>query len=263
MVQKMMEACLAEYLSADEEYDECDDTPYFLRNCILHDGTVKLYSCTARDFVPHVRSWASQRSLNEGHVKQLTTQLKKSKRVIGTFKIVITPDSTIRCIDGQHRVSALFEIMSTDSSYDIPIVIEAYDVPAIESGETAELFRDANNTLNVSENDMPDIGAQLVLKALMLDFPGFIVDPKTTASRVNRPRINKRELYTHLKDLVKDFTWKSVLDAIRHVNTRLGLSRSKPCCTTKAFETAKQGGFYLGTTKAPFDWVDLVLPEED
>ncbi len=261
----MTTACTEEYFSDDDEYDEydeCDDTPYFLRNCILHEGTMKLYSCTARDFVPHVRSWASQRSLNEGHVKQLTAQLRKSKRVIGTFKIVIAPDSTIRCIDGQHRVSALFEIMNADSSYDIPIVIEAYDVPAIESGETAELFRDANNTLNVSEHDMPDIGAQLVLKALMVEFPGFIVDPKTTTSRVNRPRINKRELYAHLKDLVKDFTWKSVLDDIRHVNTRLGLSRSKPCCTTKAFEKAKQAGFYLGTTKAPFDWVDLVLPED-
>jgi hypothetical protein len=46
---------------------------------------------------------------------------------------------------------------------------------------TSELFRDANNTLNVSEHD---IGAQLVLKALLLEFPGFIADQKTTTGRV-------------------------------------------------------------------------------
>ena len=221
-----------------------------------------MYACTARDFVPHIRAWGAQRTLKKDHVKQLTTQLSKSRRVIGTFKIVIAPDYKTRCIDGQHRVAALSNIMEKDSRYDVPIIVEAYAVPSLESQETAELFRAANNTLNISEHDMPDIGAQLVLKELLLEFPGFIVDPKTVDSRVNRPRVNKRELYNHLKLLIKDFTWESVLDAVRHVNTRLGLSRSKPVCTAKAFTTAKKGGFYLGTTKSPFDWIELVLPED-
>lgn len=115
-----------EYTSSDD--DECDDTPYFLRNCLLSDGPVKLYSCTARDFVPHVKTWANNRPLNEAHVKRLAARLKNSTRVMDTFKIIIAPDGTIRGIDGKHRVSALHQIMREDVRYDIPILIEAYSM---------------------------------------------------------------------------------------------------------------------------------------
>ena len=246
----------------DEEDDDEDPTPYFLRDCILDNKIMKLYKCTARDFIPYIRTWGAQRALNKKHVVELTNQLSKSKRLIGTFKIVISSNGETRCIDGQHRISAIYNIMEKDSMYDLPIIIEAYPVPELESQETAELFREANNTLNISEHDMPDIGAQLILKELVLEFPNFIIDPKTINGRVNRPRINKKELYVHLKSLTKDFKWKSVLDAIRHVNIRLGITSSRQSnFSKKIFDKAKQGGFYLGLTKQSFEWLALVLPE--
>ena len=51
--------------------------------------------------------------------------------------------------DGQHRVTALQNIMYNDAKFDCDSIIELYEVESFEDEEATKLFLDANNTLNI------------------------------------------------------------------------------------------------------------------
>tara|TARA_Y100000385_G_scaffold280908_1_gene332794 strand:- start:3262 stop:4056 length:795 start_codon:yes stop_codon:yes gene_type:complete len=237
----------------EESCDEC--THDFLRTCIFENDHTSVYVSTARDFIPSIRSWGAQRSINEHHVDQLAEQLKTTKRVIGSFKLIVDKNDEARCIDGQHRILALQKIMRDDVFFDIDILLEVYSVDALESEEAAKLFRAANNTLNISDQELPEVGTQLILSELNKNFPGFLVDPKTASGRVNRPRINKRILCEALKPLAGSFPWRNIYKSIISYNTHLGMTPRKRDCSKTVHDKAKQGGFYLGTMKDPLEWI--------
>ena len=247
-----------EYHSADdseteESYDECKHD--FLRTCIFANDHTSIYKSTARDLIPSIRSWGAQRSINESHVDQLAEQLRFTRRVIGTFKMIIDKNDEVRCIDGQHRILALQKIMQDDVFFDVDIIIEVYSVDALESEEATKLFKAANNTLNISDQELPEVGTQLILNELNKDFPGFLMDPKTSSGRVNRPRINKRLLCEALRSLAGRFPWQNIYKSIISYNTHLGMMPRKGDCPIKVHDKAKKCGFYLGTIKDPLEWV--------
>ena len=91
---------------------------------MYEDDNVKYYSSDIRDFIPNIKLWSSQRSINFKHVEELVKCLKKKNHFIGTFKLISDKENNIRLIDGQHRFEAIKKIMENDSSFNMNIIIE-------------------------------------------------------------------------------------------------------------------------------------------
>ena len=216
---------------------------------IHEDENVRLYMSPVRSII-HVKEWAEQRPLNEEHIRNLVKSLSNKKDIVGSFKIIIDIENRTRIIDGNHRVNALRRIMKKDNLFNMNALIELRKVRSIDSEEAIALFKDANNVLNVSPDDMPNVIAYNVVHKLIKEFSGMIRDCKD--KRINRPYIDKKILYNKLKNLLQDseITESKLLRNIRKINSDLGLKkRTELDVTEKMFLTACENGFYLGLVK--------------
>jgi hypothetical protein len=243
-------------LESDNESVEED----FL-NCMMYeDDYVKFYSSDARDFIPNIKLWSSQRSVNQKHIDELVECLKKRNHFIGTFKIVRDKQKNMRLIDGQHRFLAIKKMMEHDSSFNMNIVIELYETDNLDSDYTINLFKEANLCLNVSDADLPNIIANKIIKKLCDQFPNMIIDIKD-GKRCNRPRINKREFYMKLKEYIQEThkTEDEVLQQILAKNIDYGLRGRQTFkqASIAMFEKCKETGFYLGLDHN-FEWMNYI-----
>jgi hypothetical protein len=245
-----------EIIESDNEIEEED----FLKCMMYEDDNVKFYASDARDFIPNIKLWSSQRSVNQNHINDLVNCLKKRNHFIGTFKIVRDKEKKMRLIDGQHRFLAIKKIMENDCTFNMNIVIELYETDNFDSEYTISLFKEANSCLNVSDADLPNIIANKVIKKLCDRFPNMIIEI-IEGKRCNRPRINKRELYLKLKEYIhethktEDDVLKQILDKNNDYGLR-GRQTFKQASVTM-FEKCKETGLYLGLD-LDFDWMNYI-----
>jgi hypothetical protein len=240
--------------SNSEDYEEI-----FLR-CLLFDNELfKIYQTSSRDFVNNIKMWACQRDLNISHVKNLEQSIVERGYLLGTFKVIRDKNGKTRLIDGQHRVTALQNIMDNDSKFDCDSIIELYEVESFEDEEATKLFLDANNTLNITKKDM-NLDVQNVLRHFVKEYPLIFVDVKEGA-RCNRPRINKRIFVGKLRDLVIHYEPEKIINTITDYNKKVGrLSKEvliRKCGTysDRMYDIAKENGCYLGLIP-DCNWID-------
>jgi hypothetical protein len=245
--------------SHDESDNESDneseeDISYihndFLKNLIYKNDKVELYSINCREFIPSVILLSSQRDVNDKHVNNLVESITYKQHFIGTFKMVIDDNNNMRLIDGQHRYLALKKIMEKDSKFNIDIIIELYRTDSIDSENTLNLFREANNCLNVSVKDLPNTIANNVVTRLMQEFKNMIIDVRD-GSRCNRPKIDKRILYSNIKKYIeeKNISEDEMYKHVLQVNIKLGLKKRtefKPKVSNVMYEKAIKTGFFIG-----------------
>ena len=132
----------------EEVEEEVEDD--FLKCLMYEDDNVKYYSSDVRDFIPNIKLWSSQRSINFKHVEELIKCLKIKNHFIGTFKVIRDKENNIRLIDGQHRFEAIKKIMENDSSFNMNIIIELYETDSMDSDYTINLFKEANSCMPYS-----------------------------------------------------------------------------------------------------------------
>ena len=78
---------------------------------LFDNGRFKIYEADIRDFINNIIMWSCQRDLNKEHIITLKHSIIEREYVIGTFKAIRNAQGDVRCIDGQHRIQALKEIM--------------------------------------------------------------------------------------------------------------------------------------------------------
>lgn len=149
--------------------------------------------------------WAFNRNLNDEHVQKIYDDLcsQKHPHLMGSVKAVKDDRNNLQVIDGQHRLEALRMFVNDYTDKPISVCVELYHVSSIHSDVVFDLFRIANNNLNVAvEDDVNMMIATLVNR--LVDDPELgrgIVDKND--GRVNRPRISKKALYEELKHNLK------------------------------------------------------------
>ena len=231
----------------------------YLRFLLFDNELFKIYRTSSRDFVNNIKMWACQRDLNISHVKNLELSILDRGYLLGTFKVIRNKNGEIRLIDGQHRVTALQNIMDHDAKFDCDSIIELYEVESFEDEEATKLFLDANNTLNITKKDT-NLDLQKVLRYFVKEYPGIIVDVKE-GSRCNRPRINKRLLAGKLRELVINYDCEKIIKAISEYNKKLGrvskemLIRKCGTYSDNMYDIAKENGCFLGLVP-DFKWID-------
>ena len=243
----------------DQLEDNLEDEEVYLRFLLFNNELFKIYRTSSRDFVNNIKMWACQRDLNLSHVKNLELSILDRGYLLGTFKVIRNKNGEIRLIDGQHRVTALQNIMDKDAKFDCDSIIELYEVGSFEDEEATKLFLDANNTLNITKKDT-NLELQSVLRHFVKEYPGIIVDVKE-GCRCNRPRINKRLLAGKLKELVINYDSDKIIKAIEDHNKKLGrvskeiLIRKCGTYSDKMYDFAKENGCFLGLVP-DFNWID-------
>ena len=245
----------------EESEEESEYTEHmFLRKLLFENKLFKIYQTSSREFVNNIKMWACQRDLNDLHVKNLEQSILDRGYLLGTFKVIRDKNLDIRLIDGQHRVSALQNIMDTNSKFDCDSIIELYEVDSFENEESIKLFFDANNTLNINGTDTTNSNLQRVLQHFVNEYPGIFVDVKE-GKRCNRPRINKRIFVTKLKQLILEYDQETIIKTISEYNKKMGrfsnevLIRKCGSYSTKMYDVAKENGCFLGLIP-DFGWIE-------
>lgn len=248
-------------LREDLDSAEIEQENGFLKNLIYRNNFVKFYYSDARDFVPNMITWSSQRNLNLSHIQSLVDSLKKLPHFMGTFKIVRDEDGIVRLIDGQHRFHALKTIMENDSKFNCDLILELYETDKIDSESTIQLFRNANTVLNIESKDMPDLMSHRLVERMCGRYPKMIIESEID-KRVNRPRMNKRELYLKLKEFLTEtiLDEEDIYKQIVDINNVYGMRKRElfKKITDLMYLKAKQSGFYIGLD-SNFEWVNKIF----
>jgi hypothetical protein len=188
-----------------------------INECILlyKNNKVSLYKSNV-NFLKNIPIWSYQRNINNIHINNLLQELKIKRHFIGTFKI-IKCDNNIRLIDGQHRYYSILEMLKEDENFNMDIFLEIYETDSFDSELSKELFINSNNVLNIKEADNPSNITSSIIKNLENLFPNIMKEVSEQKKRCNKPYINKRLLYQHLKLYIEKnttFTKEEIINKI-------------------------------------------------
>jgi len=220
------------------------------RNLIFKSDKVELYAIYAPDFIKNITIWSSQRQLDDAHVLSLINSFKNNKFFIGTFKVVRDVNTLqSRLIDGMHRHAALSQIIGINPSFMEKVVVEVFNVDDINSRETFELFKQANNCLNLTVENSPDEKSHTIVELLCRKFPKMIIE-SPDIKRINRPKISKRQLYINVKQIVDTNPEKNEVE-IENLILTLNSKMAEQCydVSMTMFRSARENNFFLTLDK--------------
>lgn len=255
-----------------EDNSDDDDTESSLGEVKYSHGNMSINVVDARTFARATRTWTFNREINTDHTAKLKKELLESKdpHFMGSLKVVAQRNSNpliFRMIDGQHRCAAIREIFATNVHFNMDLIIEVYYVNDIDGSESWELFKKANNVLNVEEKDKTKSGASTVVENLKKKFPKAIYEPKGEKGRVNYPYIDSNNLFLRLKKS-KMFDYKTedeIFEDILHLNLKLSLENKKSIYNSygdqykekikKSYPKCVISGCYIGLNPIKDDWI--------
>jgi hypothetical protein len=177
---------------------------------VFADTLFELFDCDAKNLVRKIDNWSFNRSLRQGHASTLNKALEnmENPHLLGSIKIATNPSNEYRVFDGQHRLSAIKKKLNEDETMDwnMNVIVELYHVKNIEDNlEMYDLFSRANNTLNINEEDLPDMHLMNII-GLLADDPILskgIIKKDNDNYQVYKPRIKKSELFEEFKKYYK------------------------------------------------------------
>ena len=224
--------------------------------------------------------------MNEDHIIKLKHDLQrdKSPNFVGTFKLAIDSQNRIRLMDGQHRHEVLRRIMSSNSKFNIELILEVYNVTDVFNGmDTFMLFDKCNTVLSIKDKDTPNKSYAFVVYNLMKEFPTCIKPKNPSTGRdPNFPNLSDTKLYNELigSKIIDKFniSENELLILITRKNnslSTLSFEELFPNVAEKNIARLKSGhlkcnksGFYLGlqSTKnknGKLQWINDILIELD
>ena len=151
--------------------------------------TVEVYQSTVKSLLGKIdiETWSFNREVKPYHVDYIYESLKAMKypHLLGTIIAVRDIQDQYRIINGQHRLAAINRLIYDDRDdrfLDMPLMLEIYNVNDIDGSESIDLYRKANNNLNVAPDDDPNIILVHVVNMLCKKFPEAIKDSTTGKS---------------------------------------------------------------------------------
>jgi hypothetical protein len=246
---------------------------------VFDDIKLSLYKYDAELFCNMFDVWAFNRKLKEEHVQNIYQHLcsQKHPHLMGSIKAIRDTENNFQIIDGQHRLEALRLFITNHTNKQVLIIVEVYDVTSISDDIIVDLFKIANNNLNLSIEDEVDVNIKRIVEALSKDpeLKGGIIDKK--AGKIYRPRISKNALYEEFKQNLKVEHLKLPIDVIVERIKMINRYISKMDClqlfgrketsqiNVNCRCNASKYGFFLNMTGKypPEKWIDMIGTIQD
>ena len=217
---------------------------------------VKIYASSCRTLFPNLSPWDYNRPIDENHKLKLKEIILKKRFLEGYFDI-IKCDDNLAIVNGQHRYSAILDIMKEDHLFDMEIFCNVHEVKGFDSEEATKIFLSTNNIKNVKLSDNPQKKLMNVCERLMKQFPDGIKSNKSETATLHR--IDKKELYNTMQMNEKlsndDMSEDDLYDKMIVINNKLSLKpykdlfKSKSSRNIKMWEGAHKSGFFIGLKK--------------
>jgi hypothetical protein len=239
------------------------------------------YRFDASQICEELNTWAFNRKLNIEHIEHIYEALKQSKNpcFMGSIKVIKDASNNFQVIDGQHRLQAMRKYINdidngllSNKSKHWNIILEIYHVNSVSDPIVFELFKIANNNLNMTAEDDVNMYIAGVMDAIVSDRElnkGVIdVDYKG----VHRPRITKKALYEAMKDNIRAqdtrFSKEEIVARIKRLNDILSTKTNVEMFGRKKIsdknakqkEKADKLGFYLNLDGKfpPSEWIPMI-----
>jgi hypothetical protein len=252
-----------------------------------HNAHVFIRSSMARDIIPSLRNWDYNRCLNLEHKNTIKDNLYQQQFPVIHGEICLVCDSSYRpvVINGQHRLTAITEIINERPSYDIKLqfrIIVVMDIDNITSinnvvvEKIKEIYKIINMSLPIDQFKIKDMKAEEIANAMTEhDKLKEGIVRQLEGRTVHKPRIT----FKHLKDSI---SW-CLPDDCKHIDTKVFVrkaiakneefsemsaseiyGRTTPAKEKMAhFEKAGKRKFYLNLdgVAAPEKWIMAILAE--
>jgi hypothetical protein len=241
---------------------------------VFDDIKLSLYKYDAELFCNMFDVWAFNRKLKDEHVQNIYEHLSSQRvpHLMGSIKAIRDAENNFQIIDGQHRLEALKLYIINHTGIPVSILVEIYDVPSVHDDIVFELFKIANNNLNVTPEDDVDMTIANLVNQLMKDpelSKGII---NKNDGRINRPRISQKMLYEELKHNLKVEHLKlpidTIVERIKMINKHIAkldylqlFGRKDPSQTNINMRcNAARYDFFLnmGGKFTPDKWIDMI-----
>ena len=244
------------YSSSEELYSSSDDNNNETTMEIYYqDGNTICGRMSMENFVD-VPCWAFNRPLDRKRVRELRTEILKTKCVYGVF-IIARCNEEDYLIDGQHRQQALVESWGKDCNLDIPILVLIYQVD--DEADMIELFKKVNNTKPLDPKETPNSTMMTTVKRLGEDYKDAIRFDK---NKTVYPYVLAKTLQERLRSInLDDVTSDMLYTAIRKINKKYSNIRIKSIpnvrqrLTKATVAKAIRSGFYLGLDEK-WSWIE-------
>lgn len=191
---------------------------------------MSLHKFDMLDICNQLDVWAFNRKLDSEHVTSLYNAILQNKggHFMGTIKMIKDDNNVFKVIDGQHRLQALkmYYDNHTVNPMHIFVYVEIYHLQSLDDDVVFELFKIANNNLNVKAEDHINMFFVDLVNALMKepDLCQGIIDKND--GKVNKPCISKKDLYERLKYNMKlqdaRLPVDEVVSRIKRINNIIG-----------------------------------------
>ena len=261
--------------------DEDSFGTLLISRTVFTDTLFELFDCDARSLVRKIDNWSFNRSLRPGHELSLRRAIETmdTPHVLGSIKIATNQDE-YRVFDGQHRLSAIKKILSEDQSMDwnMNVIVEVYHVTNIDDNlEMCDLFSRANNTLNIENDDLPDMHLVDIINLLANDeiLSKGIINKDNDSDKVYKPRINKKELFEKFKENYRPPQKQDpseVLRKVKEINNIISIKsrqalfgRKKSQHVNNQWEKAEKDKFYLNIGEGnylPNVWIPYIYNDQ-
>ena len=239
------------------------------------------YRFDASQICEELNTWAFNRKLNIEHIEDIYEELKKSRNpcFMGSIKVINDLENNFQVIDGQHRLQAMRRYINDIDNGLLPnkskhwnIIIEIYHVNSVSDPIVFELFKIANNNLNMTAEDDVNMYIASVMDAIVSDrvLGKGVIDVDNKG--VHRPRITKKALYEAMKDNIRAqdtrFSIEEIVARIKRLNDILGAKSNLEMFGRKKIsdknakqkEKADKLGFYLNLDGrfTPAEWIPMI-----
>lgn len=191
---------------------------------------MSLHKFDMLDIYNQLDVWAFNRKLDDEHVQSLYNAILQHKagHFMGTIKMIKDDNNVFKVIDGQHRLQALktYYDNHVNNPLHISIYVEIYHLHSLDDEIVFELFKIANNNLNVKAEDHVNMFFVDLVNALMRDSElcQGIIDKND--GKVNKPCMSKKEVYEKLKYNMKlqdvQLPIDEVVNRIKRINNAIG-----------------------------------------